>query len=407
MRGATIVLALSIVLLPGVSSGEDFAALGKRIFFDTSLSTPAGQSCASCHDPNAGFADPDRELPVSRGVLPERVGSRNAQSVAYAAFGPPLRYDATLRPGIMEPMYVGGFFWDGRARTLEDQVKEPFLNPLEMHNPDPAAVVASVRKAPYASALDQACGGSMLARVESAYDCVANALAAYLRSPEVSPFTSKFDYWQAGRTMLAPAEARGFDLFTGKAKCRNCHALDGGPEGKALFTNFGHQNTGVPRNPGLPYYRLPRDLNPDGERFVDRGLGDALRKAGAEEAKAAKEDGKFKIPSLRNAAVTPPYMHNGVFKTLREVVVFNNTRDVAQWPAPEVPENVHRHISARHAAHPHAAAKHGAHAGAGMHGSPPGPTPVEEGTFGRLGLTDQEIDDIVAFLATLTDGYQP
>jgi cytochrome c peroxidase len=177
--------------------------------------------------------------------------------------------------------------------------------------------------------------------------------------------------------------------------------------GKPLFTNFGHQNTGVPRNPDLPYYRLPRDLNPDGAQFVDRGLGDVLRKAGAPEADAAKEDGTFKVPSLRNAAVTAPYMHNGLFKTLREVVVFNNTRDVGTWPAPEVPANVHRHISARHAAHPHAGAAHGAHAGAGTHGSQPRHMPIAEGTFGRLGLTDQEIDDIVALLTTLTDGYQP
>jgi cytochrome c peroxidase len=397
MKRLAVLVLLMIVAFPGAgAAGENLAALGKRIFFDTALSTPAGQSCASCHASNAGFADPDRELPVSRGVIPERLGSRNAQSVAYAAYSPPLHYDATLRPGIMEPMYVGGFFWDGRARTLEAQVKEPFLNPLEMHNADRAAVVASVRRASYAAEFDRACGGQGLADVDRAYDCVAAALAAYLRSPEVSPYTSKFDAWQAGKAELTAAEARGFALFTGKAKCKNCHSADPGPDGKPLFTNFGHQNTGVPRNPSLPFYGLPATLNPDGEKFVDRGLGDVLRKAGVAEADAAREDGKFKIPTLRNAAVTPPYMHNGVFTTLRQVVVFNNTRDVATWPAPEVPQNVHRHISARHDAR-HAAGAHGGH----RHMA------VEEGTFGRLGLSDQEIDDIVAFLHTLTDGYRP
>ena len=388
MAGCMCVLTLTLGT-GAVSADESLAALGKMMFFDAGLSRPAGQSCSTCHDPNAGFAHPNRELPVSRGVLPDRLGSRNAQSVAYAASSPPLHYDPTIRPGIMEPMYVGGFFWDGRAKRLEDQVKEPFLNPLEMHNPDKAAVVAAVRQAAYAAALDRACGTGALDRVEPAYDCVARALTAYLRSPEVSPFTSKFDYWQAGKATLTPAEARGFELFTGKAKCKNCHATDPGPDGKPVLTNFGHQNTGVPRNPYLPYYRLPAALNPDGEQFVDRGLGDALRKAGVADADAAKEDGKFKIPSLRNVAITPPYMHNGVFKTLREVVVFNNTRDVATWRAPEVPQNVHRHISARHNVHGH---QHMA---------------VDEGTFGRLGLTDQEVDDIVAFLGTLTDGYTP
>jgi cytochrome c peroxidase len=215
----------------------------------------------------------------------------------------------------------------------------------------------------------------------------------------VNPYTSKFDAWQAGKAPFTAAESRGFALFTGKAKCKNCHSADPGPDGKPLFTNFGYQNTGVPRNAGLPFYRLPADLNPDGEKFMDRGLGDVLRKAGVAEADAAREDGKFKIPSLRNVAATPPYMHNGVFTTLRQVVVFNNTRDVAERPAAEVPQNVHRHTSARHGA------QHGMQHGAGAHGHRP--MAVEEGTFGRLGLTDQEVDDVVAFLETLTDGYRP
>jgi cytochrome c peroxidase len=124
---------------------------------------------------------------------------------------------------------------------------------------------------------------------------------------------------------------------------------------------------------------MPAPLNPDGEYYIDYGMGDFLRGAGYPEEEAAKEDGKFKIPSLRNCAVTEPYTHNGYHQTLHEVVVFNNTRDLpeADWPEAEVPETVHRHPMAM------------------------------PGTLGRLGLTDQEIDDIVAFLSTLTDGYQP
>jgi cytochrome c peroxidase len=378
-RALTIMLAVGMGMAPQSALTQErggWAAVGKEIFFDANLSNPAGQSCASCHLPSAGFADPNHELPVSRGALPDRLGSRNAPSVAYAAFAPPLHYDPTERPGIMEGMYVGGFFWDGRAKTLPDQVKQPFLNPLEMHNADPAAVVGSVCRAGYAERLRQTCGISSLDLVDRAFECVARALAAYLQSSEVSPFTSKFDYWRDGRVSLTASEARGFALFTGKAKCSNCHAVDSGPGGRALFTNFGHQNTGVPRNPDLPYYRLPASLNPAGDKFVDLGLGAALRQAGVAEVQAAREDGKFKIPSLRNCAVTPPYMHNGVFKSVREVVVFDNTRDAGNWPPPEVPRNVHRH---RHAM---------------------------ENTFGRLGLTDHEIDDIVDFLGTLTDGYQ-
>jgi cytochrome c peroxidase len=129
----------------------------------------------------------------------------------------------------------------------------------------------------------------------------------------------------------------------------------------------------------LAYYYLNPFLNPDGENYVDLGFGDFLRSTGVTEELATKQDGRFKIPSLRNVAVTAPYEHNGYFQTLRDVVMFNNTRDVpgAGWPAPEVPQNVHRHM-------------------------PPMP-----GTFGQLGLTDEEVDNIVAFMQTLTDGYQP
>jgi cytochrome c peroxidase len=152
---------------------------------------------------------------------------------------------------------------------------------------------------------------------------------------------------------------------------------------KPLFTNFGYQNIGTPKNPDNPFYNLPKRFNPQGKNYVDLGLGAMLAangdpNAGIPNATAQKQNGKFKIPSLRNCAVTQPYEHNGVFRTLKEVVMFNNTRDVmgAGWPPPEVPQNVHRHM------------------------------PMEPGFFGMIGLTNQEVDDIVAFLETLTDGYK-
>ena len=358
----------------GSPTAVELVRLGKVIFFDPNLSKPVGQSCASCHDPAAGFADPDPNLPVSTGAIPSRVGNRNAQTISYAMFSPPLHFDPTMRPGIMEGMYKGGLFWDGRADTLEIQARQPFLNVLEMHNPNTRTVVLSVRSAEYAGFFGQVFGPEVLASplspagVDAAFDCVAQALATYMRSPEVSPFTSKYDSWKAGNAVLSEEELSGYQLFTGKALCFRCHA-------EPIFTNFGHQNLGTPRNPDNPFYQLPPPLNPDGMNYIDRGLGDLLRGRGEEQA--AREDGKFKIPSLRNCAVTPPYVHNGVHETLHDVVRFNNTRDEpwASWPAPEVPANVHRHM------------------------------PPMAGTFGRLGLTDSEVDDIVAFLQTLTDGY--
>lgn len=355
---------------------ESMVALGKAIFFDTDLSLPPGQACATCHDPAAGFADPNHEA-VSDGAVPGRVGNRNAQSIAYAMYSPEMYFDPATSPAIPEGQYKGGLFWDGRANTLEAQAKEPFLNVLEMHNPNPTTVVVAIRRAVYADLFQEVFGANSLRNVDEAYEHVAEALAAYMRSPEVSPFTSKYDYWKRGEAQLTEAELRGYSLFTGvqRGRCFNCHT----ERTLGLFTNFGHQNLGTPRNLEWPYYDLPPSLNPDGADYIDRGLGDYLRSIGVPEEEAAREDGKMKIPSLRNSAVTAPYTHNGYHETLREVVEFNNTRDLPEfgWPEAEVPETVHRHPMAM------------------------------PNTLGRLGLTDQEIDDIVAFLHTLTDGYTP
>ena len=124
------------------------AQLGRVLFFDTSLSEPAGQSCASCHDPDRAFVDPDRNAATSKGVIPPLVGSRNTPSIMYMAFSPRFHRDEK------EALYLGGQFWDGRAATLEEQAKGPFVNPLEMANPDAASVVRKVRRSAYASLFD-------------------------------------------------------------------------------------------------------------------------------------------------------------------------------------------------------------------------------------------------------------
>jgi cytochrome c peroxidase len=371
-------LTAQAVTLPEPGS---IVTLGQAIFFDKDLSKPEGQACASCHNPLTGFADPNSALPVSRGAIKNRFGNRNAPSAAYAMFSPPL-HQVTNKMG--ELMYMGGLFWDGRVNTLEEQAKQPFLNTLEMHNPNKKSVINEVRRSNYAPLFKTIFGQTSLQDVDTAYESLSQALAAYERSPQVNRFSSKFDYWKKGTAQFSEAELRGFNLFTGTtpagAKCVNCHAVSANESvSPSLFTNFTHHNLGVPKNPGLPYYSLPAPLNPDGQNYVDYGLGDFLRTAGYPEEQAVLEDGKFKVPSLRNCAITAPYEHNGTFKTLREVVMFNNTRDIpgAGWPMAEVPYNIHRH------------------------------NPPEPRTFGQLGLTDQEVDDIVAFLNTLTDGYKP
>jgi cytochrome c peroxidase len=331
--------------------------LGKQLFFDTNLSTPVGQSCSSCHLPSAGFADPDNDIPVSRGVNPDRFGSRNTPSAAYAAFSPDFHFDDD------EGIFFGGQFLDGRSVTLEDQAKQPFLNPVEMANPDKATVVAKVSQAEYAEAFKALYGEGIFDDIEQAYNNIAESIAAFERSKEVVPFSSRFDLFIAGKVTLNEQEQRGLDLFnrTDKGNCAACHPSTSDDSNVlALFTDFSYDNLGVPANPGSPFLTQDIEFNPDGAGFVDFGLGSELS--------SVAENGKFKVPSLRNVNLTAPYMHNGVFNTLEQVLDFYSDRD-ADGVIAEVSENVN----------------------------------TEE--LGALGLTAQEKADIVSFLKTLSDGY--
>jgi cytochrome c peroxidase len=332
--------------------------LGKLLFFEKSLSTPPGQACSTCHAPEIAFADPESDLPVSKGARPGLYGNRNDMTVAYSAFVPPLHRNEE------EGIWVGGLFWDGRANSLAEQAQGPPLNPLEMANPDTLTIAEKLRALSYAELFTEAYGPHALSDPDTAFTYMADAIEAYEKTSEVSPFSSKYDYWLRGETELSEQERRGLKLFEAedKGNCAACHpskpAEDGSPP---LFTDFTYDNLGTPRNPENPFYSLPPDLNPDGFAFVDLGLGKTVDDPG--------ENGKFRVPTLRNAAITPPYMHNGVFKTLFQVMAFYNTRDVAEWPDPEVSENVN----------------------------------MEE--LGDLGLANQELEDLVAFLRTLTDGW--
>jgi cytochrome c peroxidase len=356
----------------------DMALLGKRLFEDANLSEPAGQSCATCHDAARLFTDPNQTKPTSQGVHPGLFGKRNTPTAAYAQFSPPFQFDNKAGT------YVGGQFLDGRSAMLEDQARLPFLNPAEMANLNKQSVVDKVRNASYASLFKQVFGATSLDDADQAYERIVQAIAVFERTRTFAPFTSKFDYFLKGQAQLTTQETRGMALFAGanKGNCAACHPItplaDGTPP---LFTDFTYDNLGVPRNPVNPFYTLGVGFNPDGTDFVDLGLGGALG--------IAAQNGKFKVPTLRNIAVTAPYMHNGYFPDLRSVVQFYNDRDVrarctdptwtraldAQsqncWPGPEVEETVNHN------------------------------------ELGHLGLAEQEIDDVVAFLRTLTDGWQP
>ncbi len=327
---------------------SSLAQLGEKLYLDQSLSNPPGQSCASCHLSTSGFADADAHFPVSEGAVAGRFGNRNTPTASYAAFIPEF---TGIRNG-----FLGGQFLDGRADTLEQQALQPFINPLEMNMADGAAVVDQVRLADYASDFRSVFGEDAFSDSDTAFEQIAQAIAEFERTSEFSPFSSKFDAVQANTEVYSVSEQRGQNLFNGRARCQTCHNTDGTSQ---LFTDFQYKNIGIPANPNNPFLSLDLSLNPDGQNFVDLGLGAVINDA--------DQNGKFRTPTLRNVSETGPYMHNGVFDTLEEVVNFYNRRDVDSIVA-EVPQN------------------------------------VEGGRdLGSLNLSAQGVLDLTAFLQTLSD----
>lgn len=389
-----------IVLIAGVSaSGINIAEagghrghrsmelLGEKLFFDPNLSSPRGQSCASCHSPSTGFSGPDSAVnaagAVYEGAVHGRFGNRKPPTAAYGGESPVFYWDET------EELFVGGMFWDGRATgwtlgdPLAEQAQRPFLNPLEQNNASPSAVVTSVARSDYADLFRSVWGYNSLkltpGNIPIAYERIARSIAAYETSKAVNPFSSKFDAYLDGKARLTKLEKQGLRLFVGKAQCSACHPVEPSCRGeKPLLTDFTYDNLGIPRNPANPFYSMPPEINPAGPNWVDPALAGFLAQDPNLASRAPENLGKHKVPTLRNVDKRPypgfvkAYGHNGYFKSLKEIVHFYNTRDVvaANWPPPEVPVN------------------------------------VNTTELGNLGLTDAEEDAVVEFMKTLSDGYR-
>jgi cytochrome c peroxidase len=349
---------------------------GRRLFFEPQLSDPPGTSCASCHDPARAFSgDNGSNRAIARGSRSNMFGTRNAPTLMYLA--------TSSGPGFSERdgkhVPSGGFFWDGRAATLADQALGPLFSPNEMNNPDASALVDRVAASSAAPMLRTAYGADVLKVPKRAVAAITAALAAFEQSPVFAPFSSKFDEVLRGRARFTDQEERGFGLFTiaQKGNCAACHSVksDSGDPRDSLFTDFGFHALGVPRN---------REIAKDGVH--DLGWC-AAQVGGAREN--ARWCGSFKTPTLRNVALTAPYMHNGRFATLREAVAFYATRDThpERWypegtKFDDLPETMRVNVDVD-------------------------TRPYHRRRGQRPALNDDEIDDIVAFLHTLTDGYAP
>lgn len=374
---------LSLAVLMGANGmGTGFAQeideqqlieIGKKIFFDVNLSVNKSQSCASCHDPAAGFTGPNSEInaagAVEPGAVPERFGNRKPPSVTYTGQSPLLHYDDVNKT------WFGGMFWDGRATggTLGDPLAEqamgPFLNPLEMNMPDAKLVVIRVANSDYAGDFESVWGPESLdfsKDAEGCYKRIVRSIAAYERSEEINPYTSKFDQfwtnvkaagkdvtkitaagipggmgsggggggggmgsgsmggmgggggmggpqnnparWEYYRNLgLTDDELKGLAVFNDpmRGNCASCHTLKEGSKGYPLFTDFGYYNLGIPKNPENPFYTMPKKWNPDGKNWIDYGLGGYLKSAGYDAAICEAAKGKFKTPSLRNIDQRP------------------------------------------------------------------------------------------------------
>jgi len=392
------------------------AVLGKEIFYDTSLSASGVQSCASCHSAQHAYGPPNA-FPVQLGGPHMTVpGYRPPPSLAYlyrqAPFSigpeaadmdsplPSLAQTAAQTLGISRaqktagvapqaPAVVpqGGLFWDGRADTLQSQAYGPLLNPVEMANTSVDAVAAKLLQAKYHDMFRQLFGANMLKEPDMLVTEAMSALSAFqIEDQSFHAFTSKYDYWLEGRARLTHAELRGMQLFNDpdKANCAGCHLSQPGRDGlPPLFTDTQYEALGAPRNPALAENKDPK--------YFDMGICGPYR---TDLATQTQYCGMFLTPTLRNSSKRPVYFHNAVYTTLQQVMDFYNWRNTN-------PEKIYPHDASGKVIK--------------YNDIPPqyqANVDVVDAPFDRKpgdepAMTDDEIRDIIAFVKTLDDGFDP
>jgi cytochrome c peroxidase len=352
-------------------------AVGDKLFNDVALSAGGRQSCATCHVEGRGHADAAGVFLPLGGPALDKQGLRSSPSLNYLEGNGAFSIDA-------QGQAVGGFTWDGRADSRAAQTLGPLLAANEMAHADTAAVVRTVRGLAYFSELQaayslatDATDGQVLQAMQQALSDYQSADAAF------QPYTSKFDLVQKGSVSFTAQEARGLALFNDpqRGACAGCHSSNAAPgQAAAAFTNFRYFALGVPRNSSTA------TADPT---FFDLGLCGPVR---TDLANRTELCGMFKVPTLRNVALTAPYFHNGAVATLEEVVTFYATRDIdpARW-YPSVNGVVQNFNDLPLAYHGNVTQRP--------------PFGLQPGAAPRL--LPQDVADIVVFLRTLTDGYTP
>ncbi|HTV78741.1 MAG TPA: cytochrome c peroxidase [Steroidobacteraceae bacterium] len=405
---------------PAAATLSAAAQLGQKIFSDKTLSVSGQQSCATCHVAQFAFASdptptgPDHGSPVPLGgANMDLPGFRNTPSLMYASYIPAFYYDSSGNP-------YGGFFRDGRAKTLAAQAALPFVTSFEMANTDAAAVIARLQTRPYLADFEALYGAAVLNDPATALQDMGAALAAFeTEDPQFHPFSSKYDAFIAGKAQLSAQEQRGLADFNdpSKGNCAACHpstSADGVTP--PMFTDFSYDNLGLPRNSGIPANSdtaapgyTPADGTDGVHGYYDIGICGPFRdNAGLNLFGIC---GQFKVPTLRNIAVTAPYFHNGQFATLSDTLGFYVRRDTnpEQFYPTDASGNVTKFDDLP--------AIYGGLfvANINVPGSDAGyvgnvntlEIPYNRHIGDTPALSGDDINDVIAFLCTLTDGFDP
>ncbi|MDE2580397.1 MAG: cytochrome-c peroxidase [Rhodospirillales bacterium] len=391
------------------------ARLGRRIFFDPSLSGSGRLSCASCHSPQHAYGPPNAQPAMFGGPHLHRQGVRAVPSLMYlerqpnfsigpdneenenvslarmamrgqrAARARKTAQDTAATAANLVPQ--GGLFWDGRANTLQSQAMGPLLSPFEMSGGSIERVAARLRQAPYAAGFVQLFGPAIFSSPRMTVAEALFAVARYeIEDPSFHPYSSKYDAWLEGRARLTPAELRGYRLFNNprKGDCAACHLDRPSGDGRPpLFTDHQFEALGVPRNRVLQVNRNPA--------YFDLGLCGPYR---TDMAAQTRYCGLFQTPTLRNVATRHVFFHNGVYHTLRQVLDFYDFRDTEPqkiYPlGPNGDPDKFNDLPARYRGN--------------IDATDP---PFNRRPGARPALSPTDERDIIAFLQILTDGYRP
>jgi cytochrome c peroxidase len=388
------------------------AAVGKLLFFDQTLSASGEMSCATCHDPAHAYGPPNGLAVQLGGPTRTSPGLRATPSIRYKEFTPGYQDLLDNPDGFSLPAPGGGLAWDGRANSLSEQAKAPLLSPFEMANADAGELVSRLRTSPSAPAFIRAFGAAALADADLAFAKVQLALQSFqIEDPSFHLYNSKYDLWLYKKpgAELTPAEQRGLTVFkdTKTGNCQGCHLADASMDdgAPAQLTDFSYEAIGVPRNPEIP-------ANHD-RKYRDLGVCGPLRD---DHTKFAEYCGLFKTPTLRNVATRAVFFHNGIMHSLEQAVRFYATRDTR-------PELWYPTVGGRARAEPDPRfPRYGLvttqYTGGTVQKYDDLPTANQKNidqqlpldgraAGGKDPLTERQIGDLLCFLQTLTDDYQP